>query len=78
MVTPATAVAATIAYAAFFSRCFALGFANRRFAAGSFLVAMVTIAEQPAAAAATAASAKQAGIGRRLQAHDDDTHRRQT
>jgi len=36
------------------------------------------ISATPATPAATAAAAKQPCVGRRLQAHDDDAHRRQT
>jgi hypothetical protein len=40
---------------------------------------VVMVAATPAAkAAATAAPAKQPGVGLRLQTHDDDAHRRQS
>ena len=80
MPAAATAIAAAVARATLFGGRRALGFTNRRFAgllaARRFLVAMLTMAEQ-LAAATMPASAKQAGVGLRLQASDDDTHRRQ-
>jgi hypothetical protein len=78
----AVAAAAAIATAAAVTLAATAIVLDGRFATRTLLLAagrLVVMPTTPAAkAAATAAATEQPGVGLRLQAHDDDAHRRQT